>query len=37
MKKTTFILALLLLFIGWQANSQITTYPYSEDFEAGGR
>ncbi|PIB33494.1 hypothetical protein BFP78_04345 [Gaetbulibacter sp. 5U11] len=35
MKKTTFILALLLLFIGWQANSQITTYPYSEDFEAG--
>ncbi|AUC74996.1 gliding motility-associated C-terminal domain-containing protein [Olleya sp. Bg11-27] len=35
MKKTTFILAVLLLFIGWQANSQITTYPYTEDFEAG--
>ncbi|MGB6269930.1 MAG: hypothetical protein WBF67_13065, partial [Olleya sp.] len=35
MKKTTFILALLLFFIGWQANSQITTYPYLEDFEAG--
>ncbi|PKG50695.1 fibronectin type III domain-containing protein [Olleya sp. 1-3] len=35
MKKTTFILALLLFSIGWQANSQITTYPYTEDFEAG--
>ena len=35
MKKTTFFLALLFLLVGWQANSQITTYPYSEDFESG--
>ncbi|WP_055447125.1 choice-of-anchor L domain-containing protein [Lacinutrix mariniflava] len=33
MKKTT--LLLILLFLSLSINAQITTYPYSEDFEAG--
>ncbi|WP_299884211.1 gliding motility-associated C-terminal domain-containing protein [uncultured Lacinutrix sp.] len=35
MKKTTLLLTLTMLFLGLQVNAQITTFPYSEDFEAG--
>ncbi|RLJ63135.1 CHU domain-containing protein, partial [Lacinutrix venerupis] len=35
MRKTTLLLAGMLLFLGHIVNAQITTYPYSEDFEAG--
>lgn len=34
MKKTT-ILTALLAILGWQANAQINTFPYLEDFEGG--
>ncbi|WP_165569186.1 MULTISPECIES: T9SS type B sorting domain-containing protein [Mesoflavibacter] len=35
MKKTTLLMCLIALFTGYQALSQITSYPYSEDFESG--
>ena len=35
MKKITHLLALLTVFIGLQANAQIATFPYNEDFESG--
>ncbi|MDB4075973.1 hypothetical protein N9529_06390, partial [Crocinitomicaceae bacterium] len=30
-----FTLLVAICFLSWQSNSQITTYPYSEDFEGG--
>ncbi|WP_425076564.1 gliding motility-associated C-terminal domain-containing protein [Psychroserpens sp. S379A] len=35
MKKITSLLALFLVLLAWNANAQITTYPYFEDFESG--
>ena len=35
MKKITFLIVLLALFFSWYGTAQITSYPYSEDFEAG--
>ena len=35
MKKITPIFVLLALLLSWQIEAQITSYPYSEDFESG--
>ncbi len=35
MKKITLLIVLLTFSFSWYGNAQITTYPYSEDFEAG--
>ena len=35
MKKVTFLIVLLTLLFSWYGTAQITSYPYSEDFEAG--
>ncbi|WP_246130363.1 fibronectin type III domain-containing protein, partial [Bizionia saleffrena] len=35
MKKITHLLVLLAVFVGLQANAQIATFPYNEDFESG--
>ncbi|WP_055447049.1 gliding motility-associated C-terminal domain-containing protein [Lacinutrix mariniflava] len=35
MKKITLLLAIATILFGLNVNAQITTYPYSEDFEAG--
>uniref|UniRef100_UPI00300AB37F fibronectin type III domain-containing protein n=1 Tax=Mesoflavibacter sp. CH_XMU1422-2 TaxID=3107770 RepID=UPI00300AB37F len=35
MKKTTLLICLIALFTSIQSFSQITSYPYSEDFESG--
>ncbi|MCK7589354.1 gliding motility-associated C-terminal domain-containing protein [Subsaxibacter sp. CAU 1640] len=35
MKKVTFLIVLLALCFSWDSTAQITSYPYSEDFEAG--
>ncbi|WP_299250129.1 gliding motility-associated C-terminal domain-containing protein [uncultured Lacinutrix sp.] len=35
MKKITLLLAFATILFGFNVNAQITTYPYSEDFESG--
>ncbi|AUC82731.1 hypothetical protein CW733_11600 [Lacinutrix sp. Bg11-31] len=35
MKKITLLLAIITILLGLNVNAQITTFPYSEDFEAG--
>ncbi len=35
MKKITFLIVLLAFFFSWYGTAQITSYPYSEDFETG--
>ncbi|WP_052158291.1 choice-of-anchor L domain-containing protein [Lacinutrix jangbogonensis] len=35
MRKFTLLLVIITLFLSYSANAQITTYPYSEDFETG--
>ncbi|MBQ0769692.1 MAG: gliding motility-associated C-terminal domain-containing protein [Bizionia sp.] len=35
MKKITHLLAMLTILLGLQANAQIATFPFNEDFEAG--
>ena len=35
MKRITYLIALLFLGLWWNGNAQITSFPYSEDFESG--
>ncbi len=35
MKKITFLIVLLAFFFSWYGTAQITSFPYSEDFESG--